>query len=171
MKRIIASGGEKPAGIHRGGDAAGLQGDFDFIESKRLQNSDLFRRSRIKRFGQSHGMRHALCFESGQQPPGETSRIGSHTNGNPRFSRRFHHAFHFFPVADIARIDPDRAGFKLPAIKPNTRYRLSFYIRTEGVKGTRKDSGTGSYLYFPGGKGSRGFPSPRLVGFFTSSDA
>lgn len=56
------------------------------------------------------------------------------------------------------------AGFKLPGIKPNTRYRLSFYIRTEGVKGTRKDSGTGSYLYFPGGKGSRGFPSPRLVG-------
>ena len=56
------------------------------------------------------------------------------------------------------------AGFKLPGLKPKTKYRLSFYVRTQGVKGTRKDSGTGLYLYYPGGKGSRGFPSPRLVG-------
>ena len=56
------------------------------------------------------------------------------------------------------------AGFKLPGIKPKTKYRLSFYIRTQGIKGTRKDSGVGLYLSFLDGKGSRGFPYPRLVG-------
>ena len=56
------------------------------------------------------------------------------------------------------------AGFKLPGIKPQTKYRLSFYIRTQGIIGNRKDAGAGLYLSFFGGNGSRGFPFPRLVG-------
>ena len=56
------------------------------------------------------------------------------------------------------------AGFKLPGIKPKTKYRLSFYVKTRDIKGGRKFSGAGSYLSFLGGKGSRGFPSPRLLG-------
>ena len=56
------------------------------------------------------------------------------------------------------------AGFRLPGLKPKTKYRLSFYIRTQGIKGSRKDAGAGTYLSFLGGKGNRGFPSPRLIG-------
>ena len=56
------------------------------------------------------------------------------------------------------------AGFKLPGIKPKTQYSLSFYIRTQEIKGNRENSGVGLYFSFPGGKGNCGFPMPRLVG-------
>ena len=52
------------------------------------------------------------------------------------------------------------AGFKVPQLKPNTRYRLSYYIKTQDIKGK---SGAGVYVSFGDGRGAS-FPQVKLKG-------
>lgn len=54
------------------------------------------------------------------------------------------------------------ATFRLPGLKPDTRYRLSYYIRTKDVKYKEK-CGTGAYMYFNQSPGEA-FPRVRLTG-------
>ena len=53
------------------------------------------------------------------------------------------------------------AGFRLSNIKPNTKYRLSYYVRTQDIQGK---GGVGAYLSFVEKKYSRGLPSVRITG-------
>lgn len=53
------------------------------------------------------------------------------------------------------------AGFRLCKIKPNTKYRLSYYIRTQNIRGK---GGVGAYLSFVERKFNRGLPSVRITG-------
>ena len=52
------------------------------------------------------------------------------------------------------------AGFKLPAMKPSTRYRLSYFLKTEKLTGR---SGAGAFIYFNKSEG-RGFPRIQVTG-------
>ena len=52
------------------------------------------------------------------------------------------------------------AGFKLPAMKPSTRYRLSYFLKTEKLTGR---SGAGAFIYFNKSAGS-GFPRVQVRG-------
>ena len=53
------------------------------------------------------------------------------------------------------------AGFKLPEIKPKTRYRLSYYVRTRNLNGK---GGAGATISFLGGKGTRDLPRAKVNG-------
>ena len=52
------------------------------------------------------------------------------------------------------------AGFKLPGMKPSTRYRLSYFLRTEKLTGR---GGAGAFIYFNKTEG-RAFPRIRVTG-------
>lgn len=51
-------------------------------------------------------------------------------------------------------------GFLVPDMKPGKKYRLSYYVKTQNIRG--KD-GAGAFLYFNKSKG-KGFPAVRLSG-------
>ena len=52
------------------------------------------------------------------------------------------------------------AGFRVPDMKPNTRYRLSYYARTKDIRGK---AGPGVHIYFNAKKGQY-FPQVKLTG-------
>ena len=55
------------------------------------------------------------------------------------------------------------AGFKVPGMKPDTRYRLSYFIRTKDIKFKDK-SGAGAYITFYDDTPGKGYPRVRLTG-------
>jgi len=55
------------------------------------------------------------------------------------------------------------AGFKVPEMKPETRYQLSYYIRTKDIKFKDK-SGAGAYITFYDDTPGKGYPLTRLTG-------
>ncbi len=64
----------------------------------------------------------------------------------------------------LKNVDGERiaATFKLPALKPDTRYQLSYYVRTKDVQFKDK-YGAGAYLYCSDSPGMP-FPKVRLTG-------
>ena len=52
------------------------------------------------------------------------------------------------------------AGQKIPALEPDTKYRLSYFIKTENLQ---SPGGAGAFLYFTKVKG-KAFPGTQLAG-------
>ena len=124
---------------------SGLRGGFHAIENwGRISFKPDTRKYLLKEDFSDRKKRH--CWRSGGVNGGQEYGLDNRifiTDGQ---------SMHFKNVKEMRM----SSGFKLPEMKPNTKYRLTYFLKTRNLVGRR---GAGMYLYF---NKSKGIALPRI---------